>query len=216
MGRGICAIALLTVLAWPVGARAGGEFDLGVGYGKLWIDGAEGVFDERDGVRVEPRFSFDLCPKIPQLRLGVGVSVSGYSHELAEDTIITIDDGDEIHIIEADQWESVGLIVPELQLSWRQTLGDDGHWFIEPGVGVGAVIANYWAGDEWWWDDDDETSEWDVTFGVRPFVRAGYAWENWSVGLEASYLWGGNVELTDQVDGDLREFYAGAFFGVSW
>jgi hypothetical protein len=35
-------------------------------------------------------------------------------------------------------------------------------------------------------------------------------------GIEASYLFGGNINLTDQVNGDLNELYVGGFFGVRW
>jgi hypothetical protein len=59
-------------------------------------------------------------------------------------------------------------------------------------------------------------SEWDTTFGVRPFLRAGYQQDHWAVGLEASWLFGGNVGLTQQVEGDVSEFYAGGFFGWKW
>ena len=204
----IAMAAVAVVILSAQRAQAAAEFDLAIGYSHLWLDGSD-RFEERDGVRVEPRFTFGG----DGLRLGFGVGISGYSHELEEDTIIIIDDGDDIDVFEADQWESVSLLVPEFQVSFRQPLGD--QWFIEPGVGVGAVFANYYIADEFWWSDDEE-SEWDTTFGVRPFVRAGWRGERWVFAAEASYLFGGDVELTDQVHGDVSELFIGGFFGFQF
>jgi hypothetical protein len=205
-------LAVMVVVGCCGRSYAAAEFDLGIGYAHLNLSGSD-RFEDRDGVRFEPRISFAPIGKTPELRLGFGLGLSGYSHELDDNTIIVIDDGD-VETFHADQWESVSLLVPELQISWRQMLGD--RWFVEPGVGVGVVFANYYVADEFWFSGDDNTSEWDATFGVRPFLRAGYQGEHWVFGLEGSYLFGGNVSLIDEVDGDVGELYAGGFFGYRW
>ena len=161
--------------------------------------------------------AFAFFDKLPELRLGFGLGISGYAHELDSDTVITIDNGHDTEVIFADQWEGVSILTPELQISWRQTFGGDHRWYVEPGVGIGAAIANYYVADDWWWDDNnDNPNEWDSTFEVRPFLRAGCQGERWMGGIEASYLFGGNIDLTDQVNGDLNELYVGGFFGVRW
>src|SRR3954465_13786757 len=190
------------ICASPVVAA---EFDISAGYSHLTLDGSE-RFHERDGFRIEPRFMFKPSADTPQLKIGFGVGISGYSHELDSDTTITIDHGDEVDVIHADQWEALTLIEPEFQVSWRQTFANE-HWFVEPGLGIGAVIANYGVFDEFWWGHS-EHDEWDSTFAVRPFVRVGYRSGSegyrWSVGGEVSYMWGGDLNLTDQVHGDVR------------
>lgn len=213
MKRLILAVGLMMGIAGSVRAATGAEFDLGIGYSHLNLSGSD-RFENRDGVRFEPRFSFSPSDERPQFRLGIGLGVSGYSHELEDNTIIIIDDG-EVDTFDEDQWESVSLLMPELQLSWRQPIGQ--AWFVEPGVGIGAVFANYYIAEEFWWDDeDDDVSEWDTTFGVRPFVRIGWQNDHWVFGGEASYMWGGNIKLIDEVDGDVGELYVGGFFGYRW
>jgi hypothetical protein len=78
------------------------------------------------------------------------------------------------------------------------------------------VIANYWAGNDWWGFHESDANEWDAAFEVRPFLRAGYLWEHWMAGIEGSYMFGGSVDLTDQVHGDVREFFIGGFVGGRW
>lgn len=107
------------------------------------------------------------------------------------------------------------MITPELQLSWRQPIFS--RWFVEGGAGLGAVIANYQAdGISFDLDDLDDVDEWAVGFGVRPFVRAGYAWDRLLLGVEASYRWT-NLEFDDDdidVEGDLDQFMVGGFIGI--
>ena len=221
--RNTILLAVLAAAMLPMAARAESimEFDIGFGYSHLPLSGSD-RFEERDGFRIEPRFSIAPIPELRPLRFGFGVGMASYYHELDDDVTITIDDGDEIHIFHADQWESVSLINPEFQLSWRQPLDARRRFFIEPGVGVGAVFANYSVYDEYYWDDDDDDdndheSEWDTTFGVRPFLRLGYQAERWfAFGLEASYLFGGNAELTDQVQGDVGQLFLGGFAGFKF
>jgi hypothetical protein len=113
------------------------------------------------------------------------------------------------------------LITPEFQISYRIPLGahyrdEKPKWFIEPGVGVGVVIGQYWVGQSFGWWTDEDISEWDATIEGRPFLRAGWQGDRWVFGLEGSYLFGGNLHFTDRIEGDISEWYAGGFFGVKW
>lgn len=200
-------------------ARAEWEFSLGIGYGHVELDGSDSDFDGRGGVRVEPRFTFQPIDATPQFKLGVGVGISGYRHDVGDDDFTVIDDDGDVFTFDGDSYESLTLITPEVQLSWRQPIGGDSDgpgWFVEPGVGLGAIFGQYWVGDTWGYWSDTDVSEWDATFGVRPFLRAGYQSDRWIAGLEASYLFGGSLDLTDEVSGDVREFYIGGFFGGRW
>jgi hypothetical protein len=204
------------MLLTPLARAVDGDFQLSLGYSHLHLDGSQ-RFEDRDGFRIEPRVSFAFFDKLPQLRLGFGLGISGYTHELDSDTVITINNGNDTDVIFADQWEGVSLLTPEFQLSWRQTFGGEHHWYVEPGVGLGVAFVNYYVADDWWWDDNnDNPNEWDSTAEVRPFIRAGYQGDRWMGGIEGSYLFGGNIDLTDQVNGDLNELYVGGFFGVRW
>ena len=56
----------------------------------------------------------------------------------------------------------------------------------------------------------------DITWAVRPFLRVAYENdEDFSIGLEASYLWGGNLEFTNEIGGDVEQWYVGVFFAFS-
>lgn len=56
-----CMVLLTSALlaAGSQAARAEVEFSVGVGYGHVSLDGSGGVFNERDGLRLEPRVSFN-------------------------------------------------------------------------------------------------------------------------------------------------------------
>lgn len=216
-----CMVLLTSALlaAGSQAARAEVEFSVGVGYGHVSLDGSGGVFDERDGLRLEPRVSFNPVDAAPQLRLGFGLGISGYSHDVDGDDDGVIEVDDDTFIIGANDVETLTLLTPEFQLSWRQTFAadDEGRgWFVEPGVGVGAVVGQYWFGSSWWGWTDTDVSEWDATISARPFLRAGYQSHRWLAGLEASYLFGGSLAFTDDIGGDVREWYVGGFFGGRW
>ena len=222
-GSGVMAM-LLVLSAATADARAelgGKEFDLGVGYANISLDGSAPPFDDRGGLRVEPRFSFGAGGVTSGLRVGFAVAFSGYERSVDNEVTFTDDDGDEVEF-DFDDVESLTLITPEVQLSWRQMLGpiegenDERRWFVEPGIGLGVVAAQYWVGESFGWWTDTDISEWDATLAARPFLRAGYAGDRWVLGLEASYLIGGSLEFTDTIGGDVEEWYVGAFFGGRW
>ncbi|MEO6436137.1 MAG: hypothetical protein ABIP55_10300 [Tepidisphaeraceae bacterium] len=219
IGRIACALIALLCAALPAApARAEPkyEFALSLGYARETLDGSASPFNSRDGFRIEPRFTFGVSEEMPQLKLGVGLGLSGYSKSIDDDgdDFVVIDG--EVFFINVDDVESLTLLTPEFQISWRQQLGADRRWFIEPGVAVGVVIGNYWVGNTWGWYSDEDINEWDATLSGRPFLRAGYQSDRWLVGLEASYLFGGDLNFTDDIAGNIQEFYGGAFFGFSW
>jgi hypothetical protein len=219
MGAVVLSVVIVTA-AGATTARANGEFDLSMGYAKLQLDGSASPFDSRDGFRVEPRVSWSVGGDHSPLRLGFGLGMSGFERRTDDDGVFIDGDGDVI-TVDGDAVEALSLITPEFQASYRIPLGNsvDGgarHWFVEPGVGVGVVIGQYWVGESFGWFVDEDVNEWDATIAGRPFLRAGYQGERWVFGLEASYLFGGSLHFTDAIEGDLQEFYAGGFFGVKW
>jgi hypothetical protein len=201
-------------------ARANGEFDLSLGWGHVKLDGSASPFDSRDGFRIEPRVSWAVGGDNSPLRLGFGLGISGFERRTDDDAILIDDDGD-IFTVDGDDIEALSLITPEFQISYRIPLGshlpdEKPKWFIEPGVGVGVVIGQYWVGQTFGWWADEDISEWDATIAGRPFLRAGWQGDHWVFGLEGSYLFGGKLHFTNAIEGDVSEWYAGGFFGVKW
>jgi hypothetical protein len=92
------------------------------------------------------------------------------------------------------------LITPELLLSWRQPVAE--RWYVEPGVGVGAVIGAV----------DFIGVEWGSGYSVRPFVRVGYQTDHWAAGVEASYRFG-HLDLGES-DGDIENLTAALFIAA--
>ncbi len=208
----LLAIAPVSFCSTPARAVAYPEVSLGISYAHLELDGAQGTFEEHDGVRLEPRFSLSPFNDLRQLRLGAGLGISGYSKSTDDDITFTDDDGDTFEI-DSDDVESLSFVVPEIQLSWVQPIikTDDGGLFIEPGVSLGLLIANYSVSTESYFGSDEDIDEWDTAAAVRPFVRASYAWNHFSFGVEVSYLIGGKLDLFGDVEGDPTELIVGGF-----
>ena len=160
------------------------ELSLSAGGTRLSID--DDALDGQWGVAVEPSFSFSPLPETPQFRLGAGVGLAWISADVDNEFI-------------AGQLD-LFLITPELLLSWRQPVAES--WYVEPGVGVGAVLGGV----------DFVGIEWGSGYSARPFVRIGYEIDNWCVGVEASYRFG-HLDFGDG-DGDIETFDIGAFLAV--
>lgn len=211
MSRFIPAALALALFLLAAPARGEAEFGFGIGYSQVRIDGAGGPFDKQDGLRMEARITTAPIPDLHPLRIGFGLAFSGYWHDIPDrygyDYI-----GGGYYVYNPDLTQSLTLIEPELQVSWRQPLGE--RFYIEPGVAGGMAIANQWFGDDWSWDTYE--SEWDSTWTVRPFVRAAFTDGPWRVGIEGSYMWGGNIDVGEFTQGDLSEWYVGAFFALAW
>ena len=157
--------------------------------------------DDTEGFAGEIRWTRSIFA--PQLRIGSAVNVALYEEA-----------GQDVSFFDIDGDEQLLLITPELQLSWRQPITR--HLYIEGGAGVGVVFANYQA-DGVMLDTTDlgDVDEWAAGFGVRPFVRAGYAWDNFVIGAEASYRFT-DLEWEEdefEIDGELDQLMVGGFVG---
>jgi hypothetical protein len=180
------------------------EFSFSIGYAHLSFDNE--VLDDLDhegGLRFEPRFTWPVFHHDPRLRIGVGVGLSFFydEHETGEEFGGFAD---------IEDFEEISLIVPEFQATWRQMLG--ANWFVEGGVGVGAVFGSFRAG-EVVFDElfDQDVSEWDLGFGVRPLVRGFFMNERWAAGLEGSYLFT-DLDFGGGLRGNVEELYVGLFY----
>ena len=198
-------LAVIVVLTCAPAATAS-DRDLGfsIGYAQLSVDDTTlQDLDSQSGLRFELRGTWAPRDSLPQLRLGLGIGFSFFYDD--QDSGQTIGG-----FAEVEDFEQISLIVPEFQATWRQPLGDE--WFVEGGVGLGAVIGNFRAGQVIF-DDlfDEDVDEWDVGFGVRPLVRGGYMRNHWLAGLEASYLLT-DLDFGNGLGGDLEELYIGLFY----
>jgi hypothetical protein len=147
--------------------------------------------DNEWGVWLAPSFSFSPVSSTPEFRLGAGVSFAWVSVDTDSDTGTLFNTGD------ADLY----LITPELLISWRQPIGD--HFYLEPGIGVGAVIGLL----------DSFGTESDVGYSIRPYIRAGYDAARWSAGMEAAYRFG-QLDLGGG-SSDLQNFSIGVFISFN-
>src|SRR5688572_30279103 len=196
--------AALIVLFLASPAAADNEFGFSIGYAQLAVD--DDVLSDLDGqggLRFEPRFSWTPFDGAGQFRLGIGVGFSFFYDE--EET------GDEFEgFADIEDYEQISLFVPELQVTWRQGLAP--NWFVEGGVGLGAVIGNFRAGqvifDELF---DEDVSDWDLGFGVRPILRGGYTRNRWMAGIEASYLFT-DLDFDNSIGGKMEELYIALFY----
>jgi hypothetical protein len=184
------------------------EFSLGLGYSRVEFDGDPPLVDGRDCLHAEPVLSVSPFAAAPQLRLGAAV---GWTIAVDETRgAVVSDDGGLVAATSSDV--SFMLFEPELRLSWRQPLGPDGFYFIEPGVAAGAAVG--------WLDvagrDPSGTgtgsvdfTETDASFQWKVFLRAGIPFSNGLAGLEASYMRAGRLQFADDIGGEPSEFYIG-------
>ena len=180
-------VTLVLLVSFAAAARARAddhafELSLSAGGTRLAIDGDDAL-DGQWGVSVEPSFSLSPLPDTPQFRVGAGVGLAWISADIDNEFV-------------AGQLD-LFLITPELLLSWRQPVAES--WYLEPGVGVGAVIGAI----------DFVGLDWGSGYSVRPFVRVGYQADTWSAGVEVSYRFG-HLDLGDS-DGDIENLTAGLF-----
>ena len=181
------AFAVFVVCSPPPARAADLEFSLAGGATQLYVDeGDEDVLNDEWGPWVRPSFSLAPIDAAPQFRLGGAVGF-GWVRGTIDDAFLAGD-------------VDLFLITPELLLSWRQPIGGaEARWYVEPGIGVGATIGALWA----------IGTDWGYGYSVRPFVRAGYQWDNWSAGLEAAYRFG-HLDFGDS-DGDVENLEIGVF-----
>ena len=187
------------------------EFSLGIGYSRITFDGGGPLLEGRDSIHINPVVSFSPLPDVPQLRLGGAV---GWSIAL-DDTrgAVVSNDGGLFFASTSDV--TLMLLEPELRLSWRQPLGDEGGSFVEAGAAAGGAFGWIDVGDPRDLTpgeaDANAFSEWDGSFQWKAFLRAGTRVGDGVAGIEAHYLRAGELEFADNLRGDPEEFYFGIF-----
>ena len=215
-GWAVVAAVLTAVIPRHARAQGENEFALGVGYTRINVEGAEVLVDDRDGVHFDPYVSFAPLERLPQLRLGGAVGFSVAVDDV-RGAFVSGEDGGTLFVSGDDV--SFMLFEPELRVAWRQSLAEGEAFFVEAGVGGGAVIGWLSAGDGEGDDSgaaDAELDETDATWMGRAFLRVGAHVTSGIVGLEASYLRGGRLDFADGAAGDVSEVYVGIFGALTF
>ena len=186
------------------------EFAFGVGYGQLFLDGSNaGSLEEQGGVRFEGRVSMPVTEPMterrPELRLGLGLGLAIYYSEHGGD----IFEGDNVIIIEPDDFAQLTTIEPEIQFSLRAPVGPT--LYLEPGISGVFIVGNYLRGEEVFGFVDEDLNRWRVGGGGRLFLRGAYHRDNWSAGIEGSYAYGW-LDFSDDIGGDIQQGYLGVFY----
>jgi hypothetical protein len=185
------------------------EFTLGIGYSNISL--GDGEFDSENALHIDPSLSFSPLAKLPQLRLGVGVPFS----LVLDNSSRTIISRDGTLIVTGSSDIPLWLLEPEIKLSWRQYFGEKRTFFIEPGVTAGGTFAFLSIdadGSSTGESFDESASAW----SARAFLRAGGRADGGFAGIEASYLRSGNIDLADNADGQLEEWYIGIFGSIAF
>jgi hypothetical protein len=181
------------------------EFSLGIGYAHVGIGDSDSVLDSEDALRFDPAVTFSPFAKLPQVRLGAAVGLTMVLDN-SERTIVS--NGGVV--IVGHSSVPLWLVEPEVRLAWRQTFGEDGQFYVEPGVGVGAVFAQLdVSGNDT--SSGQSIDESDTTFAARAFLNVGARVTGGLAGLQVSYLRGGSLDLAENASGDVDEFYIGIF-----
>jgi hypothetical protein len=204
--------SLLVVLALANAARADngdipvtGEFSLGIGYAGISV--GDEALEGEDALKFDPTLTFSIFPDLPQLRAGFGVGVA----LVRDDTNRTIISNDGNLVVIGSSDLPLWFVEPEARLSWRQYIGDAYSFFIEPGIAAGWTFGYLDLDDDEDSPGDESYSEGDSTWHTRVFLRIGGRVEGGMAGIEASWMHGGDLDLADNAQGDLEEFYVGIF-----
>ena len=180
------------------------DFAVGIGYANFSVGDSGSALDALDMLRFDAAASIAPLPDLPQLRLGGAL---GFGLVIDSSGFFIISNGGLV----AGGSGEVPLLAfePEARISWRQSLGDSGA-FIEPGVGLGGVIANISI-------DADDTStgesfdEWDSNVAARAFLNLGFEVEGGFAGIQASYMRGDDLDFGAAASGEVEEFYIGIY-----
>jgi hypothetical protein len=206
----LCLLPGLTFCSVAAAAQPheGIEAGITVGYANLSLNDTAGNLDGKGGLHFEPRLTWRGFERMPQLGIGFAVGISFYRDESPNPDATPV-----FGLDPEDAFEEMELVVPELQLSWRQPVSKS--WAVEGGVGVGWAYADYSAGDLF--DGNFVISSFgdeDSSVSVHPFVRAGHAGERWTIGVEAGYLWT-DIDFGPPVGDGLSEWRVGLFFNYA-
>src|SRR4051812_33070914 len=184
------AVALCTSAALAQQQEDPAEFALGIGYAHLRIGGSGSTLHSEDALRFDPVLSFAPLQQVPQLRLG-GAFGFALVFDDSQRAIVSNDNG--LTVVGSNDVPLVTL-EPEARISWRQYL-DRGHtFFVEPGVGAGAVFGylSIGPGNN---ASGPSINEWDQTWSARAFVNVGWRVEGGVAGLQMSYMRGGDLDF---------------------
>ena len=185
------------------------EFALGVGYGNLSIGGSDSALDDVGLLRWEPVLSIAPFQRIPQLRFGFACGIG-----------LNLDNSSRVFISNGNGAVFVGsstvplwTLEPEFRLSWRQYFNTSHSFFVEPGIAVGALYAHLDVDND---TTGDSYSESDTTLTGRVFLNVGVRSGPGTAGLQASYMRGGTIDLADNANGDIEEYYIGVFGSIGF
>jgi hypothetical protein len=181
------------------------ELAVGIGYGHLFWDGHNtDQLEEQGGLRMEIRYSVPVALQ-PQWRVGAGLGLAFYVSEHGGDVF----EEDGILFVRPDDWVQLTNIEPEIQLSFRQPLGDD--FYLEPGIAGVFIVGNFRRGREVFGFIDEDLDRWRVGGGGRLFLRGAYTRGRSSYGIEGSYSYGW-LDFGDDIGGDIQQGYLGFFY----
>jgi hypothetical protein len=172
---------------------------ISVGYSRLSMGHAEGLFYSHDGGYIDLNAAF-RAPGTPFLA-GFGVSGSGYYERMDDQFSNTL-------------YSDVGLFSVEGRLALPLTVEGVRGWFLLPRIGAGLLVDSYGI-------DNDQVdgegftyvhTDWHdgAAFEVRPDLQAGYSFGRGSVGADVSYMgaWGDFGRFSSSA----QELRAGVFF----
>ena len=170
------------------------DFTLGIGYASLGI--GDDALASEDALRFDGAVSFAPLSSMPQFRLG-GAFGTALVLDDSRRTIVT----DEGVLVTGTGDIPLLFLEPELRLSWRQYLGANEVFYIEPGIGGGGLFANLSI------DADDGSGdsfdEWESTLTARAFLNIGFEVTGGMAGLQVSYMRGGDIEFGEGADGEV-------------
>ncbi|QOV89806.1 hypothetical protein [Humisphaera borealis] len=181
------------------------EFSLGIGYANVSVGSSSSELNGQNALRVDPVVSFSPFAGLPQLRLGASAGVSMVLDNSQRSLIVN--NGSAVFIGSSEM--PFVLFTPEARLSWRQTFGRNGEFFIEPGIGGGVALG--WLNVDSEVDPDNSIDKTDVTWEARAFLHIGARVTGGTFGIEMSYMRGGDMTFADNARGDVSEFYVGVF-----
>lgn len=196
MMRSAFLAAILLLLLAPI---ASAQIEIGAGFSNLHLAGADKNLQNVDGFGVDLRIGGPLIPLpvLANLRLGIDLGWRRYNT-----------DGTGTNPFSPDQ-SDLDLFNAELRAAWRQPLG---MFFVEPYVSGGLLVGTYSSNNRFNLSNFDQTA---AGWSVRPGVAVGVKIAIVTLGVEGSYRVG-NLHFRNGAGGNLNEWYAGAFAGISF
>lgn len=189
--------ALLVLMLAPM---ASAQIEIGAGYSNLHLAGTDKNLQNVDGFGVDLRLGGPIIPLpvVDSLRLGIDLGWRRYNTDGTGTNPFSPDKSD------------LDLFNAELRAAWRQPLGP---FFIEPYVSGGLLLGTYSSNNHFNLSNLDQTK---VGWSVRPEIAVGAKIAIVTIGIEGSYRIGHLQTFSNGAGGNLNEWYAGAFAGISF